>query len=162
MFIPIEKNQGVTELSVDRLIKDSRDDEDGFTPNDAIEVLSMLSSDVERELYTPMVSDIAQTNIDFIRREIDKKMSGKSIAEEIQNKLSNVRKTEIKDDEYIDESVNNVVVKAEKYILCALLHKKPYAYFNTDVTYLFSHKLVDLNNKDNKVILTLENNNNLK
>ena len=39
MFIPIEKNQGVTELSVDRLIKDSRDDEDGFTPNDAIEVL---------------------------------------------------------------------------------------------------------------------------
>ena len=30
-----------------------------------------------------------------------------------------------------------------------------------DVTYLFSHKLVDLNNKDNKVILTLENNSNL-
>ena len=106
--------------------------------NEAIEVLSLLNSDVERELYTPMVSEIAQTNIDFIRREIDKKMSGKSIAEEIQNKLSNVKKTEIKDDEYVDENVNNVVVKAEKYILCALLHKKPYAYFKTDVTYLFS------------------------
>ena len=39
MFVEIEKNQGVTELSVDRLIKDSRDDEDGFTPNDAIGVL---------------------------------------------------------------------------------------------------------------------------
>ena len=106
--------------------------------NEAIDVLSMLTSDVERELYTPMVSEIAQTNIDFIRREIDKKMSGKSIAEEIQNKLSNVRKTEIKDDEYIDENVNSVLVKAEKYILCALLHKKPYAYFKSDVTYLFS------------------------
>ena len=106
--------------------------------NDAIEVLSMLSSDVERELYTPMVSEIAQTNIDFIRREIAKKMSGKSIAEEIQNKLSKVKKTEIKEDDFGDENVNNVVVKAEKYILCALLHKKPYAYFKTDVTYLFS------------------------
>ena len=106
--------------------------------NEAIDVLSMLVSDVERELYTPMVSEIAQTNIDFIRREIAKKMAGKSVADEIQNKLSSVKKTEIKDDEYNDENVNSVVVKAEKYILCALLHKKPYAYFKTDVTYLFS------------------------
>lgn len=108
--------------------------------NEAIEVLSLLSSDVERELYTPMVSEIAQTNIDFIRREIDKKMSGKSVVDEIKNGLNGVQKTEKKDDEYIDENVNNVIVKAEKYVLCALMHKKPYAFFKTDVTYLFSGK----------------------
>ena len=106
--------------------------------NDAIEVLSQLNSDVERELYMPMVGDIAQTNIDFIRRELAKKMSGKSIANEVKNSLSNVKKTEIKDNDYDAENVNSVIVKAEKYILCALLHKKPYAYFKSDVTYLFS------------------------
>ena len=106
--------------------------------NDAIEVLSQLNSDVERELYMPMVGDIAQTNIDFIRRELAKKMSGKSIADEVKNSLSNVKKTEIKDNDYDAENVNSVIVKAEKYILCALLHKKPYAYFKSDVTYLFS------------------------
>ena len=106
--------------------------------NDAIEVLSELKSDVERELYMPMVGDIAQTNIDFIRRELAKKMSGKSIADEVKNSLSNVKKTEIKDNDYDAENVNSVIVKAEKYILCALLHKKPYAYFKSDVTYLFS------------------------
>ena len=106
--------------------------------NEAIEVLSDLKSDVERELYMPMVGDIAQTNIDFIRRELAKKMSGKSIADEVQNSLSNVKKTEIKENDYDAENVNSVIVKAEKYILCALLHKKPYAYFKSDVTYLFS------------------------
>ncbi len=106
--------------------------------NEAIEVLSLLNSDVERELYMPMVSEIAQTNIDFIRRELAKKMTGKSVADEIQNKLLNVKKTEIKENDYESENVNSVIVKAEKYILCALLHKKPYAYFKTDVTYLFS------------------------
>ncbi len=106
--------------------------------SDAIEVLSDLKSDVERELYMPMVGDIAQTNIDFIRRELAKKMSGKSIADEVKNSLSNVKKTEIKENDYDTENVNSVIVKAEKYILCALLHKKPYAYFKSDVTYLFS------------------------
>ena len=106
--------------------------------NDAIEVLSLLNSDVERELYMPMVGDIAQTNIDFIRRELAKKLSGKSIADEVKNSLSNVKKTEIKESDYDTENVNSALVKAEKYILCALLHKKPYAYFKSDVTYLFS------------------------
>lgn len=106
--------------------------------NDAIEVLADLSSSVERELYTPMVCDIAQTNIDFIRRAIDKKLAGKSVSEEIKNRFVSAKKTEIKDDDYDAENVNTVVVKAEKYILCSLLHKKPFAHFNTDVTYLFS------------------------
>ena len=108
--------------------------------NDAIEVLSNIKNSVERELYIPLVSEIAQTNLDFIRRQIDKVMAGKPIAEDIKTALSNVKRTEIVTDENIDESVNNAVLSAEKYVLCAILHKKPYAYFKTDVTYLFSGK----------------------
>lgn len=106
--------------------------------NDAIDVLASLSS-VERELYTSMVSEIASTNIDFIKRELDKKLEGKSIVEELKSKF-NARqpKTRIESEEGEVESVNPVIVKAEKYVLCALLHQKPYAFFKNDVTYLFS------------------------
>lgn len=106
--------------------------------NDAIEVLATLSS-VERELYSPMVSEIASTNIDFIKRELDKKLEGKSIYDELKTKFSTSRVSEKKTGEDLEiENVNPVIVKAEKYILCALLHQKPYAFFRTDVTYLFS------------------------
>lgn len=107
--------------------------------NDAIDVLAELSSSVERELYTPMVSEIASTNIDFIKREIEKKQSGKPIFKEIESKFSAV-KTQQSIDEETEIDENNVVVKAEKYVLYSLIHKKPYAYFKTDVTYLFSGK----------------------
>jgi DNA primase len=108
--------------------------------NDAIEILSELSSPVERELYTPMVSEIAQTNNDFIKREVDKKMSGKPILNEIQSGFLKAPTRQIKDDDSESENANPVVVKAEKYVLCSLIHKKPYAYFKTDITYLFSGK----------------------
>ena len=106
--------------------------------NEAIEVLSSLSSSVERELYTPMVSEIASTNIDFIRRELEKKLNGKPILKELENSFSNIQKTTAKDENLEIENISPVVLKAEKYVLCALLHKKPYAFFKTDITYLFS------------------------
>lgn len=106
--------------------------------NEAIEVLAGLLSPVERELYSPMVSEIAATNIDFIKREVAKKMEGKSVLSEIESSFNRVQKVVPKDDDGEIESVNPVVVKAEKYVLCALIHKKPYAFFKTDVTYLFS------------------------
>lgn len=106
--------------------------------NDAIDVLTGLTS-VERELYAPMVSEIASTNIDFIKRELEKKLEGKSIYEELKTKLAPTQAREIKqDDDSISDSANPVIVKAEKYILCALLHQKPYAYFKNDATFLFS------------------------
>lgn len=106
--------------------------------NDAIDVLAGLTS-VERELYAPMVSEIASTNIDFIKRELEKKLEGKSIYEELKTKLAPTQVKEVKqDDDSISDSANPVIVKAEKYILCALLHQKPYAYFKNDATFLFS------------------------
>ena len=106
--------------------------------NDAIEVLSLLTSSVERELYIGMVGDIALTNVDFIRRELDNKLKGKPILDEIKAGFSPT-KVEVKDEEDI-ENVSSVNLQAEKYILYSLLHKKPYAFFKTDVTYLFSGK----------------------
>ena len=106
--------------------------------DEAINVLVSLSS-VERELYAPLVSEISATNIDFIKRELDKKLEGKSISEELKSKLTtSVRpqKAEIENNDIEDASP--VIVKAEKYILCALLHEKPYAYFKNDATCLFS------------------------
>lgn len=106
--------------------------------NDAIDVLAELTS-VERELYAPMVSEIASTNIDFIKRELEKKLEGKSIYEELKTKLAPTQVKEVKqDDDSISDSANPVIVKAEKYILCALLHQKPYAYFKNDATFFFS------------------------
>lgn len=122
--------------------------------NDAIEVLATLSS-VERELYSPMVSEIASTNIDFIKRELDKKLEGKSIYDELKSKFAtgNVsEKKETNDGEI--ENANPVIVKAEKYILCALLHQKPYAFFKNDATYLFSGNRREIY----KIICDIKNN----
>lgn len=122
--------------------------------NDAIEVLAGLSS-VERELYTSMVSEIAATNIDFIKREIDKKLEGKSIYEELKSKFSTTVKQKKEIDETDSEDASNpVIVKAEKYILCAMLHQKPYAFFKNDATYLFS----GVRREIYKVICDIKNN----
>ncbi len=107
--------------------------------NEAITVLASLNN-VERELYASIVSETASTNLDFIKRELDKKLSGKSVATDIERKLTAVKKVEIKDESAELDNVSPVVVKAEKYILCSLIHRKPYAHFKTDVTYLFSGK----------------------
>ena len=106
--------------------------------NEAIDVLASLSSSVERELYTSTVSEIAATNVDFIKRELVKKLDGKPILNEIKSKFEQVKQVQNNTDELIEENVKPVVIKAEKYLLCAIIHKKPYAYFKTDITYLFS------------------------
>ena len=109
--------------------------------NDAIDVLASLSSSVERELYTGTVSEIASTNVDFVKRELDKRLEGKPILDEIKSRfVAKPQKIEINEDVIDDDNVSPVILKAEKYVLCAILHKKPYAFFKTDVTYLFSGK----------------------
>lgn len=123
--------------------------------NDAIDVLAGLTN-VERELYASMVSEIASTNIDFIKRELDKKLEGKSIYEELKTKLTTTQAREVKqDDDSISDSANPVIVKAEKYILCAMLHQKPYAFFKNDATFLFSGKRREIY----KIICDIKNNN---
>ena len=104
--------------------------------NEAIEILAEIPSNVERELYTPMVSEIASTNIDFIRKELAKKLDGKPIISDIKTGLQNINKVEVKEEVQSDRP--NKVIKAENYVLSAIIHKKPYAHFKTDINYLFS------------------------
>lgn len=108
--------------------------------NDAIDVLAALNSSVERELYTEKVSEITSTNVDFIKRELEKKIAGKPILQEMKDRFAGQKQPEQPQEDVQDETINTNILKAEKYVLCALLHRKPYAHFKTDVTYLFSGK----------------------
>lgn len=109
--------------------------------NEALVVLSEIPSSVERELYTPMVSEISETNIDFIRRELDKKLSGKQIESEIKSNFEKPNITETKVAAPLsDEGVNSSVVLAENSVLCALAHGKPYAHFKNNAVHLFTGK----------------------
>lgn len=110
--------------------------------SEAIEVLSEISSAVERELYIPMVSEIAATNMDFVRKEVQRKLDGKPIISEIKAGLQNVTKIDVKQEDRLDGP--RKTIEAEKYVLAAMIHRKPYAHFNTDVAYLFSDKLRDV------------------
>lgn len=114
--------------------------------NEAINILATLPSSVERELYIPMVSEIAGTNVDFIRRELEKKLAGQEIGTEIKSRLANVSKAQVKQFQDEQDNPNSVITKAEKYILFAMIHEKPYAYFKTDATYLFSGKRREIYN----------------
>jgi len=114
--------------------------------NEAINILSSVSNSVERELYIPMVGEIAKTNTDFIKRELDKKLAGHEIGNEIKNRMFNISKVTTKQVQEEQEDANNVIIKAEKYILYAMIHEKPYAHFKTNVTYLFSGKRREIYN----------------
>ena len=105
--------------------------------NEAIETLATLSSSVERELYTGMVGEIASTNVDFIKRELAKKLEGKPIISEINDKF-NKSLVDQQKNVMQDEEFSIKIVRAEKYVLNAFLHNKPYAFFKNDQTHLFS------------------------
>ena len=106
--------------------------------NDAIEILSSVKSTVERELYIPMVCEIAMTNADFVRNELDKKLAGMDVEPEIKSRMNTGLNPNVKTSQQVMEEPDSVVIKAEKYILFAMIHEKPYAHFNTDITYIFS------------------------
>ncbi len=104
--------------------------------NEAIEVLAAISSGVERELYIPMVADTAMTNADFIRRELDKKLSGDDIGTDISASFSKAPKRQVQTN--IESEENGIIVKSEKYVLYAMVHEMPFVNFKSDIGYLFS------------------------
>ena len=113
--------------------------------NDCIEILSELKDSVERELYIPMVSDISATNIDFIRRELNKKLEGKNVAEDISVTFN--KNSTLKNRQTVEEvEEDDVIIYAEKYILYSMIHGKPYAYFKSNAEYLFSSYRKDIYN----------------
>ena len=105
--------------------------------NEAITILSEITNNVEREIYIPMVSKLSSINIDFIRRELDKKLDGKSVESDIVSGLSRVSNPTLKSKIENEEPDSSIVI-AEKYVLYSLIHSKPYAHFKQNAEFLFS------------------------
>lgn len=115
--------------------------------NAAIDILADIKNDVERELYIPMVGKIAETNVDFIKQEIEKKLAGNSVDEEVAGAFTKVRKTTtVKDEENENLQITEAVLRGEKYILYSLIHSKPYTHLKTDISYLFTGNRVKIYN----------------
>lgn len=104
--------------------------------NEAIEVLRSLS-DVEREIYIEKVSEIAGIMRDFLKR---KMQEGSNFEENspMQKNNANVSLTIKANETRQKKPVDSKVAQAEKFILSAMIHSKPYAYFKSDLTEYFS------------------------
>jgi len=102
--------------------------------SEAIDVLNALN-EVEREVYIRKVSDLSGIMRDFIKRQIENKANG---AESSQSQnLSLSTKSQIVE-QRAKAPTDNKVVQAEKFVLSAYLHQKPYAHFNQDAREYFT------------------------
>ena len=86
----------------------------------AIEILKELS-EVEREVYVEYVAEATNTNKDFLKRQLNKDM-----LEEKEVKKESVVENKI----FVDKSINNAIIKAKRFVLASLAHRKPYAVLN--------------------------------
>lgn len=104
--------------------------------NEAIEILRDLD-EVEREVYIDKVSEMTSVLKDFIKRQvyktdpIDNERENKEVV--FSSSIENEKLREV-------ITPDTKVVQAEKYILSAMLHRKPFAYFNTDISEYFTEK----------------------
>ncbi len=99
--------------------------------NEAILVLQALD-EVEREVYIDKVSEISGVLKDFVRRQV-----GSNVQQEVQEPIvSHAASIEQNTRGALPQDVKSV--QAEKFILSAMLHRKPYAFFKTDVREYFT------------------------
>ncbi|MBQ7579046.1 MAG: DNA primase [Clostridia bacterium] len=92
----------------------------------ALEVLREIPSDVEREVYIDVVSEVSNTNVDFLKRQL----SG----------VSPALKTPVIKEEYTRQAVDTIdsaSLKAQKFVLSCMMHLKPFAHFNNDISFIF-------------------------
>lgn len=109
--------------------------------NEALEVLNTLG-EVEREVYVTKVSELSGIMKDFIRRQLD-------YPEEMAQ--TNVANASVKysggENEQKREKIkaDTKLLQAEKFVLSAMLHSKPYAYsyFTNDISKLFTENRVE-------------------
>lgn len=118
--------------------------------NEAIEILKDLD-EVEREVYIDKVSEISSVMKDFIKRQVYKN--------DPSDKPREVKETMIASNVEIEKPREAIlpdskVVQAEKFILSAMLHRKPFAFFNTDISDYFTENRPQYY----KIILDLVNN----
>ncbi|MBQ7453425.1 MAG: DNA primase [Clostridia bacterium] len=95
----------------------------------ALEVLKGLDSDVEREVYIDVVSEVSNTNKDFLKRQLRGLDVDTDIVEDKKKQISYSRQAV--------QTVDNAIIKAQKFVLSCMLHLKPFAYFPKDISYIF-------------------------
>ncbi len=102
--------------------------------NEALSVLRSLD-DVEREVYVQKVSDLSGIMKDFIKRQLDTKSA--DLSGDTKALLST--KTDIVEKRQ-KSPIDSRVVQAEKFILSAYLHQKPYVNFKNDMNEYFTEE----------------------
>lgn len=104
--------------------------------NEALEILKTLTS-VEREVYIEKVSEMSGIMKDFLKRQLESstKIEEGEIVSSNETKIVAVEgEKKAKEKKAIDTNV----VQAEKFVLSAFLHRRPFAYFKTDAEIYFT------------------------
>ena len=94
---------------------------------DALNVLREINSDVEREVYIDVVSEVSGTNVDFLKRQL----AGEKIETPNQPMVT---------EEYSRKAVDTIdsaIIKAQKFVLSCIVHLKPFAHFEKDFSQIF-------------------------
>lgn len=95
--------------------------------NDALSILKEVP-EVEREIYLGLVSEVSGTNKDFLKRQIAgiEPLKNENLA------INNVKTREVV------KTIDNAIIKAQKFILSCMINLKPFAYFENDINYIFN------------------------
>lgn len=140
--------------------------------NDALDLVAQMPDQIVRDVYLSLVAKHSDMNKDFLRRELDVKVV--KWQEEKQRMLDEANKQQqekivsdteklkalatdyemLNDDglvaptkrkpKKVFEKIDPNIDRAEKYLLCAMVHQKPYAYIKSDIGYLFSNNHKEL------------------
>ena len=159
--------------------------------NDALDLVAQMPDQIVRDVYLSLVAKHADMNKDFLRRELEVKVV--KWAEEKQRLLDEANKQaqekavsdaeklkalatdyemsgndglvapEKRKSKKVFEKIDPNLDRAEKYLLCAMVHQKPYAFIKSDIGFLFSnnHKelyeyyLVQRENPANNIALNM-------
>ena len=140
--------------------------------NDSLELVAQMPDQIAQEVYLTLVAKHANMNKDFLRRELDnkivewqekkQKMLEEARALEEQKVVSDTEKLKALAGEYEGATDDNLVApkeeikqkvfekvdpstdRAEKYLLCAMVHQKPYAFVKSNIRDLFGNNYRDL------------------
>lgn len=150
--------------------------------NDALDLVASMPNQITRDVYLSLVATQAEMNKDFLRRELEVKVQqyaerkqkelDEQTKERQQKAISDTEKLKALAGDYSlagDEGLvapeervekrtfaklDPKIDRAEKYVLCAMIHAKPYAFIKEDISHLFSDNHRELytyyyNNRNN-------------
>ena len=135
--------------------------------NEALDVVAQLPDEVSRNIYVALVAKHAGLNKDFLKRELEpkvvewqekkKQMLAEANALLHEKAVSDTEKLKALAGEYdfennqglvapqkvvkkkVFEKVDAAIDRAEKYLLCAMIHQKPYAFIKENIADLFGN-----------------------